>query len=101
MVGTAQARLCPPYDFSNNDGRGVWVPWVHDTSATPARVLWRWDNVMASSALRSALRFTACMQAVNLKTKLRLRLTGRHRRSVGSCSATRDVPKFGSGGTTP
>ena len=50
--------------------------WVHDTSATPARVLWRWDNVMASSALRSALRSTACMQAVNLKTKLRLRSTG-------------------------
>ena len=30
---------------------------------------------MASSALRSALRFTACMQAVNLKTKLRRRLS--------------------------
>src|SRR5438132_12615119 len=55
------------------------APWAHDTSATSARVLWRWDNVMASSALKSALRFTACMQAVNLKTKLRLRSTGRHR----------------------
>ena len=31
---------------------------------------------MASSALKSALRFTACMQAVNLKIKLRLRFTG-------------------------
>jgi hypothetical protein len=20
------------------------TPWVHDTSATPARVLWRWDT---------------------------------------------------------
>src|ERR1700674_5591947 len=64
------------------------TPWVHDTSATPARVLSRWDNVMASSALRSALRSTACMQAVDLKTKLLLRLTGRRRRSVGSCGAT-------------
>src|SRR5258708_5118154 len=49
------------------------TPWVHDTSATPARVLWRWDNVMASSALKSALRSTACMQAVDLNTKLLLR----------------------------
>ena len=65
-----------------------WIPWVHETSATPARVLWRWDNVMASSALKSALRFTACMQAVNLKTKLRLRFTVRRRRSIGSCGAT-------------
>src|ERR1700716_1616116 len=53
--------------------------WVHDTSATPARVLWRWDNVMASSALKSALRSTACVQAVDLKTKLLLRLSGRRR----------------------
>jgi hypothetical protein len=52
-------------------------PWVHETSATPARVLWRWDNVMASSALKSALRSTACTQAVDLKTKLLLRSTGR------------------------
>jgi len=41
--------------------------WVHDASATPAKVLLRWDDVMASSALRSALRYTACMQAVYLK----------------------------------
>src|SRR5437870_4288189 len=65
-------------------GRGVLdTPWAHDTSATSARVLWRWDNVMASSALKSALRFTACMQAVNLKTNLRLSSTERHRRSAG------------------
>jgi hypothetical protein len=32
------------------------APWAHDTSATPANVLWRWDDVMASSALKSALR---------------------------------------------
>src|ERR1700677_970391 len=70
-------------------------PWVHDTSATPARVLWRWDNVMASSALKSALRFTACMQAVNLKTQLLLRSAGRHRRSVGNCDATPDPRRFG------
>ena len=82
-------------------GRGVLdAPWVHDTSATPARVLWRWDNVMASSALRSALRFTACMQAVDLKTKLRLRLTGRRRRSVGSCSATPGLPRSGRAATS-
>src|SRR5216684_3975175 len=55
-------------------GRSVLdTPWVHETSATPARVLWRWDSVMASSALKSALRSTACMQAVDLKTKLLLR----------------------------
>src|SRR3984893_12956497 len=70
-------------------------PWVHDTSATPARVLWRWDNVMASSALRSGLRSTACMQAVDLKTKLHLRLTGRHRRSVENCGVTRSLPRSG------
>src|SRR2546423_9859617 len=76
--------------------RGVLdTPWVHDASATPARVLWRWDNVMASSALKSALRFTACMQAVNLKTKLLLRSAGRRRRSVGNCGATPDPRRFG------
>ena len=81
--------------------RGVLdTPWVHDTSATPARVLWRWDNVMASSALRSALRSTACMQAVDLKTKLLLRLTGRRRRSVGSCGATPGPRRFGMGATS-
>src|SRR6478672_5523265 len=76
------------------------TPWVHDTSATPARVLWRWDSVMASSALRSALRFTACMQAVNLKTKLRLRLTVRRRRSIGSCGATPGLPRSGGAATS-
>ncbi|MEH2611405.1 hypothetical protein V1293_003694 [Bradyrhizobium sp. AZCC 1693] len=76
------------------------APWAHDTSATPARVLWRWDNVMASSALKSALRFTACMQAVNLKTKLRLRSTGRHRRSAGSCGAIPGLPRSGPGATS-
>jgi hypothetical protein len=76
------------------------TPWVHDTSATPARVLWRWDNVMASSALRSALRSTACMQAVDLKTKLHLRSTGRRRRSVGNCGAIPGLPRFGRGVTS-
>lgn len=38
-----------------------------------ARVLLRWDNVMASSALRSVLISTACMQGVDLADKLRLR----------------------------
>src|SRR4030081_948081 len=65
-----------------------------------ARVLWRWDNVMASSALRSALRFTACMQAVNLKTILGRRLVDRRRRLVGSCGATPDPPRSGAGATT-
>src|SRR5438034_8309713 len=78
---------------------GEWA-WAHDTSATSARVLWRWDNVMASSALKSALRFTACMQAVNLKTKLRLRSTGRHRRSAGSCGAIPGLPRSGPGATS-
>ena len=78
----------------------LWVPWVHDTSATPARVLWRWDNVMASSALKSALRSTGCMQPVDLKTKLRLRLTGRRRRSVGNCGATPGLPRSGPGATS-
>ena len=55
---------------------------------------------MASSALRSALRSTACMQAVDLKTKLLLRLTGRRRRSVGSCGATPGPRKFGQGATS-
>ena len=50
---------------------------------------------MASSALKSALRFTACMQAVNLKTKLLLRSGGRRRRSVGNCDATPDPRRFG------
>ena len=55
---------------------------------------------MASSALKSALRFTACMQAVNLKTKLRLRSTGRHRRSAGSCGAIPGLPRSGPGATS-
>ncbi len=76
------------------------TPWVHDTSATPARVLWRWDNVMASSASKSELRSTACMQAVDLKTKLLLRSTGRHRRSVGNCGATPGQPRSGRGATS-
>src|ERR1019366_9941071 len=79
----------------NNRHRWLWVPWVHDTSATPARVLWRWESVMASSALRSGLRSTACMQAVDLKNKLHLRLIGRGRRLVGSCGATRSPPRSG------
>src|ERR1035437_5233991 len=29
--------------FRNKQSQGLWVPWVHDTSATPARVLWRWE----------------------------------------------------------
>src|SRR5258705_10308456 len=74
--------------------------WVHDTSATPARVLSRWDNVMASSALRSALRSTACMQAVDLKTKFHLRSTGRRRRSVGKCGAIPGPLRSGRGGTS-
>src|SRR5216683_7383690 len=73
------------------------TPWVHDTSATPARVLWRWDNVMASSALRSELRFTACMQAVNLKTKLRRHSIGRRQRSVGNCGGILGAPRSGWG----
>ena len=87
-------RYSAPVLF-NLGGPAYWMPWVHDTSATPARVLWRWDNVMASSALRSALRFTACMQAVNLKTKLRQRLTGRRRRSVVNFGATPGLPRSG------
>src|SRR3954453_9211521 len=80
--------------------RGVLdTPWVHDASATPARVLWRWDNVMASSALKSALRFTACMQAVNLKRILRRCLAGRRRRSVGSCGAIPGVAGSGTAAT--
>src|SRR6202047_2258028 len=75
-------------------------PWVHDTSATPARVVWRWDKVMASSALKSALRYTACMQAVYLKTKLLLRLAGRRQRSVGNWSATPGPPRSGRGATS-
>src|SRR5712664_4095969 len=82
-------------------GRSVLdTPWVHETSAAPARVLWRWDNVMASSALRSALRSTGCMQPVDLKTKLRLRLTERHRRSVGNCGAIPGQPRSGPGATS-
>ena len=65
------------------------------TSATPARVLLRWDDVMASSALKSALRSTACMQAVDLKTILHWRLTERRRRSVGNCGATPGRPRAG------
>ena len=55
---------------------------------------------MASSALRSALRSTGCMQPVDLKTKLRLRLNGRRRRSVGSCGATPGPRRFGMGATS-
>src|SRR3981189_2027202 len=81
--------------------RGVLdTPWVHDTSATPARVLWRWDDVMASSALRSALRSTGCLQAVDLKTKLRLRWTGRRRRLVVNFGATPGPPKSGGAATS-
>ena len=82
------------------DSLDAYTPWVHDTSATPARVLWRWDNVMASSASKSELRSTACMQAVDLKTKLLLRSTGRHRRSVGNCGATPGQPRSGRGATS-
>src|SRR5216683_2233348 len=76
------------------------TPWVHETSATPARVLWRWDNVMTSSVLRSALRSTACMQAVDLKTKLHLRSSGRRRRSVGNCGAIPGQLRSGRGVTS-
>src|SRR6202163_3580042 len=55
---------------------------------------------MASSALRSGLRSTACMQAVDLKTKLHLRLTGRHRRSVENCGVTRSLPRSGPAATS-
>jgi hypothetical protein len=55
---------------------------------------------MASSALKSGLRFTACMQAVNLKTKLHRRLTGRRQRSAVSCGATRGPPRSGQGATS-
>src|SRR5258705_13788916 len=85
----------------NLKGRGVLdTPWVHDKRATPDRVLWRWDNVMASSALRSALRSTACMQAVDLKTKLHLRSTGRRRRSIGNCGAIPGPLRSGRGVTS-
>ena len=92
----AGASSIPETPVLETRSRGVLdTPWVHDTSATPARVLWRWDNVMASSALKSALRYTACMQAVYLKTKLRLRSTGRRQRSVGNCGATPGRPRSG------
>src|SRR3954452_1787462 len=55
---------------------------------------------MASSALRSALRSTACMQAVDLKKILRRRLADLRRRSVGSCGATRGAPRPGRGATS-
>ena len=55
---------------------------------------------MASSALKSALRSTACTQAVDLKTKLLLRLSGRRRRSVGNCGATPGLPRSGWGATS-
>jgi len=55
---------------------------------------------MASSALKSALRSTACMQAVDLKTKLLLRSTGRRRRSVGNCGGTLGPPRSGRGATS-
>src|SRR4029453_8049440 len=77
-------------------GRGVLdAPWVHDASATPVRVLLRWDDVMASSALKSALRSTAGMPAVDLKTILHRRLAERRRRSVGNCGATPGRPRSG------
>jgi len=56
---------------------------------------------MASSALKSALRSTACMQAVDLKTELLLRLTGRRQRLVGNWSATPGPPRSGRGGYEP
>ena len=52
------------------------------------------------ASLRSALRFTICMQPVNLKTILRLHLTGCRRRSVGKCGATRELPRSGRGATS-
>src|ERR1700761_3421539 len=73
---------------------------VHDTSATPAKVLSRWENVMASSALKSALRYTACMQAVYLKTKLRLHSAGYRRRSVVNSTEIRNVRRSGREATT-
>ena len=58
-----------------------WIPLRLTTQVQHLlKVLSRWDNVMASSALKSALRYTACMQAVYLKTKLRLHLAGHGRR---------------------
>lgn len=75
--------------------------WVfgHDASATTPKVLLRWDDVMASSALKSALRYTACRQAVYLKIRLRLWLAGRHRRSVGNLSVIRGRGRFGPAAT--
>src|SRR4051812_12653901 len=80
--------------------RGVLdTPSVHDASATPAMVLWRWDNVMTSSVLKSALRYTACMQAVYLKTKLPQHSAGRRRQSVGNLGATPSRRRFGPAAT--
>src|SRR6202142_162281 len=101
LLSTSSASFPRKREPSNHQAFSVyWIPWVHDTSATPARVLWRWDNVMASSALKSALRSTACMQAVDLKTKLLLRLPGRRQRSVGNWSATPGPPRSGRGATS-
>ena len=50
---------------------------------------------MASSALKRALRFIACMQAVNLKTKLHQRLIERRQRSVVNFDATPGLPRSG------
>ena len=69
-----------------------WMPWVHRTSATPARVLWRWDNVMASSASMSGLRFIDCVWPVDLCKRSRASSNGTYRRSVVNCGATPSLP---------
>lgn len=55
---------------------------------------------MASSALKSALRYTACMQAAYLNIKLHLCLAGRHRGSVGKLRNSRGT-KVWAGGYEP
>jgi hypothetical protein len=55
---------------------------------------------MASSALKSALRFIVCMQAANLKPRLRLRLVGRHQQLAGNWAAIRDLPRSGRAATS-
>src|SRR4051794_41797662 len=90
---------CCKWRAVHTNARGYGSPEFTTQVQHLARVLWRWDNVMASSALRSALRFTVCMQTVNLKTRLHRRLSGHRQRSVGSCGGTRNLPRCGRAAT--
>ena len=84
-------------------GRSVclsWIPRVHGTSATPARVLLRWDDIMTSSRCASASRLIFFGARARQCDPSRCGSGARPPQSVGSCDATPAPPNNGRAPTT-